>query len=95
MIDHPSKFFIIGDMLELGIETKNEHDSIGQLLEKLAIKGYSVGNQFLKVKSENLIVQFNNCEEAARYFEIKSFSDNLIILKGSRGIGLENLESLF
>jgi hypothetical protein len=29
------------------------------------------------------------------YFEQQTLSDSLIILKGSRGIGLENLETLF
>ncbi|MFO0495559.1 MAG: UDP-N-acetylmuramoyl-tripeptide--D-alanyl-D-alanine ligase [Flavobacteriia bacterium] len=95
MIDHSSKYFIIGDMLELGTETENEHLNIGRLLENLGIYGYTVGEEFMKVQSENFIGQFMNLEEATKFFRQQSFSESLIILKGSRGIGLENLETLF
>ena len=95
MINHSSKYFVIGDMLELGTETENEHINIGQLVEELGVYGYTVGEEFFKIHSANFIEQFKNREEAAQYFEKQSFSDSLIILKGSRGIGLENLEILF
>jgi UDP-N-acetylmuramoyl-tripeptide--D-alanyl-D-alanine ligase len=95
MIDHSSKYFIIGDMLELGTETESEHIHIGQLAEKLGINGYTVGEEFLQVHSTNFIKQFKTRQDAAMFFEQQTLSDSLIILKGSRGIGLENLETLF
>ncbi len=95
MIDHSSKYFIIGDMLELGTETESEHIHIGQLAEKLGIHGYTVGEEFSQVHSTNFIKQFKSRQDAAMYFEQQTLSDSLIILKGSRGIGLENLETLF
>jgi UDP-N-acetylmuramyl pentapeptide synthase len=82
-------------MLELGTETENEHLNISRLLENLGIYGYTVGEEFMKVQSENFIGQFMNLEEATKFFRQQSFSESLIILKGSRGIGLENLETLF
>jgi UDP-N-acetylmuramoyl-tripeptide--D-alanyl-D-alanine ligase len=92
MIDHPNKLFVIGDMLELGEESEKEHQNIGILAEELGLSGYSVGPIFKKVHSHAFRIQYNNKQEAIEAFRDHPVKEALILLKGSRGIGLETLE---
>lgn len=94
-IDHPKKYFIIGDMLELGEEAQKEHSNIAELIQKLDLKGFSVGPLFKSLQSTSFIEQFESTNDAKHYFENQTFNDTLILLKGSRGIGLEVLEHSF
>ena len=88
------KTFIIGDMLELGDESIKEHENIIELIDKLNLKGFYVGSIFKTILNENNNA-FDTRENAEVYFNLNQFTDQLILLKGSRGIGLEKLESLF
>ncbi len=88
------KTFIIGDMLELGDESIKEHENIIELIDKLNLKGFYVGSIFKTILNENNNA-FDTRENAEVYFNANQFTDQLILLKGSRGIGLEKLESLF
>jgi UDP-N-acetylmuramoyl-tripeptide--D-alanyl-D-alanine ligase len=94
MIEHDSKVAIIGDMLELGEESIKEHQAIVTFIESKNIKCYSVGNLFKAIPSSKIGQQFTNCEEAAIYFTQHPLKQKLILLKGSRGIGLERLEKV-
>ncbi len=88
------KIFIIGDMLELGDESIKEHEKIIELIDKLNLKGFYVGSIFKTILNENNNA-FDSRENAEVYFNENQFTDRLILLKGSRGIGLEKLQSLF
>lgn len=92
MIEHPNKLFIIGDMLELGTESIAEHESISALVNDLNLKGYAVGPIFKGLISSNFQHQFATKTDAIDYLKTRSINDALILLKGSRGIGLETLE---
>lgn len=92
MIEHPDKYFIIGDMLELGKESFNEHQAIIRLIEQLALKGITVGHEFSVLRSETVEHQFHSTEDVIDFIKRTEFKDKLILLKGSRGIGLEVLE---
>lgn len=94
MIEHDSKVAIIGDMLELGEESFKEHQAIVSFIESKNIKCYSVGNLFKAISSSKIEKQFTDCEEAAIYFTQRPLKQKLILLKGSRGIGLERLEKV-
>ena len=94
MINHPKKLFIIGDMLELGTESEQEHQNILNLATKLNLFGYVVGPIFSKIAEKDFIY-FASTLEATDFFKKNTVSDSLILLKGSRGIGLEKLENLF
>ena len=94
MIQHPKKLFIIGDMLELGTESEQEHQNILNLATKLNLFGYVVGPIFSKIAEKNF-TYFASTSEATDFFKKNKVSDSLILLKGSRGIGLEKLENLF
>jgi UDP-N-acetylmuramoyl-tripeptide--D-alanyl-D-alanine ligase len=88
------KTFIIGDMLELGDESIKEHENIIELIDKLNLKGFYVGSIFKTILNENNNA-FDTRENAEVYFNANQFIGQLILLKGSRGIGLEKLEILF
>ena len=93
IIEHPQKFFIIGDMLELGKESQKEHLEISVLAKELDLKGFSVGPLFKELNSNAFIHQFKSKNEALDFIEKNPFENALILLKGSRGIGLETLEN--
>jgi UDP-N-acetylmuramoyl-tripeptide--D-alanyl-D-alanine ligase len=94
MINHPKKLFIIGDMLELGSESEQEHKNILNLATKLNLFGYVIGPIFSKI-AEKDFTYFPSTSEATDFLNKNKVSDSLILLKGSRGIGLEKLENLF
>ncbi len=93
LIDSPNKFFIIGDMLELGAESLHEHQMILELAAQLNLKGITVGPIFKSLTSSILTIQFHLTSEAIEFMNQHPTYDSMILLKGSRGIGLEKLEN--
>ena len=89
-IKQTKKLAIIGDMLELGDESVKEHQTILDLIKQLNINIITVGPIFESINSNQL--KFTNTSNAQEYFKTNSFNEYLILLKGSRGIGLEKLE---
>ena len=89
-IKQTNKLAIIGDMLELGDESVKEHQTILDLIKQLNINIITVGPIFESINSNQL--KFTNTSNAQEYFKTNSFNEYLILLKGSRGIGLEKLE---
>ncbi len=89
---HPDKLFIIGDMKELGIEEAKEHEAIIDLIEELDVYGYTVGSAFKKFSSSNIPQQFETTDELNTFLEEEKLSGKLILLKGSRSVGLEKAE---
>jgi UDP-N-acetylmuramoyl-tripeptide--D-alanyl-D-alanine ligase len=94
MIKHGAKVAIIGDMLELGEEATKEHQAILNYIESKNITCFSVGNLFKAIPSSKIEQQFTDCDEAVIYFTQNPLKQKLILLKGSRGIGLERLEKV-
>lgn len=89
---HPAKLFIIGDMKELGAEERKEHEAIVKLIEELKLSGYTVGNAFKLNQSDFIPKQFDTTEELNAFLGSENLSEKLILLKGSRSIGLEKAE---
>lgn len=92
LIDHNNKYVILGDMLELGEDSILEHEKILELLQEKNISGLTVGPIFNAVDSTFTKDRFKTKEGASQFIELNNFKDKLILLKGSRGIGLETLE---
>lgn len=86
-----NKLFILGDMLELGKDAKSYHQEIIQLSKDLNLQGVFVGDIYSSLKIENDILSFNSIEKVKQFFSTAAPKDNLILLKGSRDIGLERL----
>lgn len=92
MNTHSDKLFILGDMKELGSESAIEHQNIIKLADKLNLKGYVVGNEFSMVKSSTILNHFKNTQALIENLKSNPIRAKLILLKGSRSIGLEKLE---
>jgi UDP-N-acetylmuramoyl-tripeptide--D-alanyl-D-alanine ligase len=84
------KLCILGDMLELGKDSEKEHKKIILLCTKLNLNCHYIGEEFKKVNKN----AFQNREEFEGKIEENKISAKTILLKGSRGIGLENLVKL-
>jgi UDP-N-acetylmuramoyl-tripeptide--D-alanyl-D-alanine ligase len=86
---HP-KAVILGDMLELGVESRQLHIS---LLGKLDNYGFDkillCGQQFEAAGSAHQC--FPDIEALSRYLSINPLQDYHILIKGSHGIHLENI----
>jgi UDP-N-acetylmuramoyl-tripeptide--D-alanyl-D-alanine ligase len=91
-MEHPKKAVILGDMLELGSESEFEHRKVINKLSLMKLdKRILVGNNFCSVSSLSSINCFKTSEEARTYIESNPFDGYLILIKGSRGIKLENI----
>jgi UDP-N-acetylmuramoyl-tripeptide--D-alanyl-D-alanine ligase len=83
------KYFVLGDMLEMGMESKKEHQEVISQLEKNNLNGILVGKEFCKIKSD--FKTFETTKEAIEFVSNKKFENTLVLIKGSRGIKLESV----
>ena len=95
-IEHQKKIAVLGDMLELGDDSLNEHQKIVELLESQhSLHALLVGSQFMKTVSGKKIKKFKRVELLYDYFhQQKKVENSLILIKGSRGIRLEEILEL-
>lgn len=85
-----NKMLILGDMLELGEQSADEHQSIVNLLTENELKNVIlVGKQFSM--TQNNFECFNVVDELINYLSDKKIADYYILIKGSRGIKLEKV----
>ena len=90
-INHPSKIVILGDMFELGNDSKTEHMIVRETALNQDFKScYFIGNHF-KEGFETESNTFSTKTEFISALQKKPIKDSLILLKGSRGIGLEEI----
>lgn len=90
------KVLILGDMLELGEWSEEAHRTILRKADNVAERIILVGKEFAKAygTSEGLTAEYRlypTTAEALVSLENNPISDSLILLKGSRGIRLEQL----
>ena len=86
------KFFVLGDMLEMGQDSAMVHEEIVQLTIDHRLSGFFVGEEFLKCKGMHPQALFlKSTEPLQEHFEMNPTEDCTILLKGSRGIALEKL----
>ncbi|MDR2423751.1 MAG: UDP-N-acetylmuramoyl-tripeptide--D-alanyl-D-alanine ligase [Prevotellaceae bacterium] len=91
-LDKPNKLLILGDMLELGTEAHSEHKKIIELTQKLGFENIIfVGSNFYELKDKSISIHFSDSIEARKYLSNNNISVHTILVKGSRGIGLEKL----
>ncbi|WP_375558702.1 UDP-N-acetylmuramoyl-tripeptide--D-alanyl-D-alanine ligase [Bernardetia sp. OM2101] len=94
------KIAILGDMFELGKESFIKHKEVLGLALQLKIDKIIVcGKDFTKAKTagnivSSLILSFADKKELADYLEKNSLQESIILLKGSRGMGLETVVEL-
>jgi UDP-N-acetylmuramoyl-tripeptide--D-alanyl-D-alanine ligase len=93
-IEHTEKLAILGDMKELGDESSKEHELIIDQLNEYDLPYILVGSEFNKLKAARKIGSFADTEALIKFLEEKPITKKLILLKGSRGIGLEKASHL-
>ncbi|MFW0714454.1 UDP-N-acetylmuramoyl-tripeptide--D-alanyl-D-alanine ligase [Pedobacter sp. N23S346] len=86
------KTAILGDMFELGPESATQHEIIAkQAVESGLHQIIFIGKYFYAFKDQFEGVFFETPAEAADYLQQNPVTNNLVLLKGSRGMKLENL----
>jgi UDP-N-acetylmuramoyl-tripeptide--D-alanyl-D-alanine ligase len=87
------KLAILGDMFELGAFADEEHKAILKLLKEKNLKNVIlVGPNFVKQsKGSSSFKTFNTTEEAAKFVKQQKIKNTYILVKGSRGMKLENV----
>lgn len=87
-----SSYLILGDMLELGKYSKQEHTSILELLKELKpLEVYLVGSEFSEVADKFIFKPFSNVDQLNKHLEKNPIKNGNILIKGSRGIQLEKV----
>ncbi|WP_320168173.1 UDP-N-acetylmuramoyl-tripeptide--D-alanyl-D-alanine ligase [Mangrovibacterium marinum] len=88
-----AKTVILGDMLELGEYSKEEHQKIADFIAKQEFEQvFLIGPCFNQVDAGTKAKKFESIELLANYlFQQKQIENNLILIKGSRGIRLEKI----
>ena len=83
-------FFIIGDMFEMGEFAEAEHKKILELTKDLGLQGIFIGKEFQMVGATELL----NAQSALEYLKLNEVRDKIVLLKGSRGMRLEQLKEV-
>jgi len=85
-----NKTLILGDMLELGTYSRDEHQNIVDLLRELHFENvYLVGPEFKK--TDNSYACFADVSEILMYLNQNPINNHFVLIKGSRGIKLEQV----
>ena len=86
-----NKVIIIGDMFELGDESKKEHQTIvNKLISQVDFTCFLIGKEFYDSKIENKYLSFFlSFEDFSNFLKENKFENDFILIKGSRGMALE------
>ncbi|WP_298950370.1 UDP-N-acetylmuramoyl-tripeptide--D-alanyl-D-alanine ligase [uncultured Nonlabens sp.] len=86
-----NKTAILGDMFELGNYAAEEHQNIASLTQKLKIDDvYLIGENFFKSRITSA-KQFEELSTFLKNTNINTDKEQVILIKGSRGMGLEKI----
>ena len=83
-------FFVIGDMFEMGEYAHEEHLKIFNLTKELGLEGIFIGKEFQSVGATDLI----DAQDALTYLKLNEVKGRIVLLKGSRGMRLEQLKEV-
>ncbi len=87
-----NRLIILGDMLELGRYSIDEHQKIVNFLSNIDIyKIILIGNFFLEVNSNKKFIKFATTDQAISYLNKEDFNNKNIFVKGSRSNKLEKI----
>lgn len=91
-LPNPRKIVILGDMLELGQASTAAHHRIAQLAHDLGFEQvYLVGPEYAKAAQSLSCPHFSNVEKLKAAKVRKQWQGATVLLKGSRGMKLEEL----
>jgi UDP-N-acetylmuramoyl-tripeptide--D-alanyl-D-alanine ligase len=90
-LENKNKVMILGDMFELGDESKEEHAKLIQMMAPIqSVQCIFIGNYFYqnKIESDNLLF-FKDFDVFSNYIKNNVPAEAFILIKGSRGMSLE------
>ena len=88
--NYENKLCILGDMLEMGNTSLQEHKAIIDLANELKLECIFIGTEFAQVHKQ----AYNSTDKFSEFLKEKPIKNKTILLKGSRGITLEKLVKL-
>lgn len=89
-IEHEGKMLILGDMLELGDYSEREHERVLHLVDEIGFdNAIFVGSEYKKLQEQTKHLVFKCTAELIEYLKKNKPLSKLIIIKGSRGLKLE------
>jgi UDP-N-acetylmuramoyl-tripeptide--D-alanyl-D-alanine ligase len=96
LLSKKNKIAFLGDMFELGEESLTEHKGVVDLLiDQNEIECYFIGNDFYQNKIDKInLFFFENFDGFSIFLKDKKFENNMILIKGSRGMALERTLAL-
>lgn len=85
-----NKSLLLGDMFELGENSDDEHRNIIKFIEDGTYTNiFLVGNHFFNIDSSISIHKFEETNQLLEYLSENKILDQIILIKGSRGMKLE------
>lgn len=91
VMEKENKLMVLGDMFELGEDSEKEHGEIVRIASELGIEALYCGKDFFKLKTTTSGNFFETRADLVKFIEESDFQNRTILVKGSRGIGLENI----
>ena len=92
LLNSDKKIVLLGDMLELGEFAKKEHQAIVNLTQEFDFdRVLLVGKNYHECQHSKEMVAFKTVEDLKNYLSDHLFTGATILIKGSRGIALEQL----
>ncbi len=82
------KMAILGDMLELGVDSRMEHDALVELVNDLGLDARFVGPEFQRSSTGR---SYPGVAALLKALHDEALTGHLVLVKGSRGIRLETL----
>lgn len=87
-----NKVIILGDMLELGADSNKEHLDLLQLIQDKQFESvFLVGDMFMEVNVNEHFKAYKNTSDLIVELEKMELHNQYILIKGSRGIRLEQV----
>ena len=91
-----NSFLILGDMLELGVSSNDEHTVILQLINNIPKENvFLVGKIFSEAAGNTGWNTFEDTEQLCSYLKENPIKNGYVLIKGSRGIRLEKTLDCF
>lgn len=94
-IEFPEKTIILGDMLELGDSSVEEHKSILKSAVDITSSIFTVGDEFARATSEmhltGTVKNFPTVEDLKEYLDYAPLKGRTILVKGSNGTHLQDI----
>jgi UDP-N-acetylmuramoyl-tripeptide--D-alanyl-D-alanine ligase len=95
VLNKQKKLVILGDMLELGEKSEDEHNRIIDKLKLLKLENALLaGPVFNKVAQKTGIKSFESVTKLMDHLKAEHLKGYTILIKGSRGMGLEKIYEL-